>query len=133
MRTTLNIDEDVLALGDSKLGIDRLAFDEIDAVQLADLMRTRKYKFDPGWAAGYAYLLNGDERWKQSLDPGDPAQIKFAGAMGAVCLGRGQCHWRGPGGLQALVQMGGGGAGQQNDEVVVSAAMQQLREPGVPQ
>jgi len=65
------VDERAVRLGENKRGLSELVLEELDPLALTEAMRDKKYAFDPGASAGYAFALCQDERWKKVLPAAD--------------------------------------------------------------
>lgn len=64
----LAVEEERVVLGENRLGVDSLALDEIDPIQLVKLMRTAKYRFDQSWVHVYPHVLRDTEDWPRLLE-----------------------------------------------------------------
>jgi hypothetical protein len=66
------IESDAVLLDGNPWGPDRIALDAVDPIELSDLMRDKKYKFESGIVPGYIYLLQGHKKWSKALPSDDP-------------------------------------------------------------
>lgn len=71
------VDARAVRLAENKRGLSELVLEELEPLALAEVMRDKKYAFDPGASAGYAFALGQDERWKKVLSASDPAQAEL--------------------------------------------------------
>jgi hypothetical protein len=61
-----------IRLGSNRRGLEALELERLPILRVAELMRDKKFGFEAGPAAAWAYVLARDERWKKLVLAADP-------------------------------------------------------------
>ena len=61
------VDDEFVHLEENRLGVTALDLDDIDGLELASLVRDRRYAFDGGWLRAYPNVLHSDKKWRKLL------------------------------------------------------------------
>jgi hypothetical protein len=86
------VEDERVVLGPNKLGLEELALDEIDPLQLVKLMRTSRYGFPRSWIQVYPHVLLASETRDRMLAD---ETSEGARALAAEVEGGGYARWLG--------------------------------------